>query len=192
MLKTAEMNVAGRNAKVRKAIVFIAALSDCVARPIWSDRPVSYGKCRLDYGWCPRSSAALPHLDRTSMMTKRPTLPTPELRAPESEQDSCLICGEELSLSVLQEYLAAYIEDIALFVLPNTDKDEAGDSNASVQVAKLESKGKSKDTESQASSLGFSEAGDYGQTPAEFTKLLTSKEAGYISKFSLWSITEED
>ncbi|KAH6986804.1 hypothetical protein EDB80DRAFT_874825 [Ilyonectria destructans] len=84
------------------------------------------------------------------------------------------------------------MEDIALFVLPNTDEDEAGDSNASVQVAKLKSKGKSKNTESQASSLGFSEAGDHGQTPAEFAKLLTSEEAGHISKFSLWSTTEED
>lgn len=34
MLKIAEMNVAGRKVKVRKATVFMAALSFCAARPI--------------------------------------------------------------------------------------------------------------------------------------------------------------
>ncbi|KAJ5598652.1 hypothetical protein N7537_008736 [Penicillium hordei] len=59
------------------------------------------------------------------------------------EKDSCLVCGEELSLSALQGHLAAHMEDIALFVLPNTNEEEdIRDSKASVQVAKLESKGK--------------------------------------------------
>jgi hypothetical protein len=82
------------------------------------------------------------------------------------------------------------MEDIALFVLPSTDEEEeTGGSKASVQVVKLKSKGETSDTESEASSLGFSEAGSHGQTAAEFAKILTSEEVGYASKFSSWSTT---
>jgi hypothetical protein len=110
-----------------------------------------------------------------------------------NEKDTCLVCGEELQLSVLQGHLAAHMEDIALFVLPNADEEEeTGGSRASVQVAKLESKGTNSGTDSEASSLAFSTAGDYGQTPADFSKLLTSEEAGYTSKFSSWRTTDED
>jgi hypothetical protein len=102
------------------------------------------------------------------------------------EKDSCLVCGEELSLSALQGHLAAHMEDIALFVLPNTNEEEdIRDSKASVQVAKLESKGKASGTESESSSLGYSAAGDYRQIPTDFSKLLTSEEVGYTSKFCL-------
>jgi hypothetical protein len=76
-----------------------------------------------------------------------------------NKKDSCLICGEELLLLELQGHLAAHMEDIALFVLPNTDEGEqSGGSKASVQVAKLKSKDKTSDTESEANSLGFSAA----------------------------------
>ncbi|EAW17234.1 C2H2 type zinc finger domain protein [Aspergillus fischeri NRRL 181] len=109
------------------------------------------------------------------------------------EKTTCFVCGEELSLSALQGHLAAHMEDIALFVLPNTsEEEETGDSRASVQVAKLNSKGKNNGTESEASSLGFSAAGVYRQTPADFSKLLTSEEAGYSSKFWSWRTTDGD
>ncbi|KAJ6178050.1 C2H2 type zinc finger domain protein [Penicillium mononematosum] len=110
-----------------------------------------------------------------------------------NEKDTCLVCGEELQLSTLQGHLAAHMEDIALFILPSAyEEEETGGSRASVQVAKLESKGTSSGTDSEASSLAFSTAGDYGQTPADFSKLLTSEEAGYTSKFSSWRTTDED
>ena len=111
----------------------------------------------------------------------------------DNEKDLCLICAEELSLSALQGHLAAHMEDIALFVLPNTDEEEeTGGSKASVQVVKLKSKGETSDTESEASSLGFSAAGSHGQTPAEFAKILTSEGVGFASKFSSWRTTDED
>ena len=111
----------------------------------------------------------------------------------DNEKDSCLVCAEELSLSALQGHLAAHMEDIALFILPNTDEEEeTGGSKASVLVAKLKSKGETSDTESEASSLGFSAAGSHRQTPAEFAKILTSEEVGYTSKFSSWRTTDED
>ncbi|OQE89740.1 hypothetical protein PENNAL_c0013G04005 [Penicillium nalgiovense] len=110
-----------------------------------------------------------------------------------SEKDTCLVCGEELQLSALQGHLAAHMEDIALFVLPNADEEEeTGGSRASLKVAKLESKGTNSGTDSEASSLAFSTAGDYGQTPADFSMLLTGEEAGYTSKFSSWRTTDED
>ncbi|PMD20206.1 hypothetical protein NA56DRAFT_705018 [Hyaloscypha hepaticicola] len=110
-----------------------------------------------------------------------------------NEKDSCLICGDELSLSALQGHLAAHMEDIALFILPNTDEEEeTGGSKASVQAAKLKSKGKTSYTESEASNLGFSATGSNGQTPAEFAKILTREEVGYASKFSSWRTTDED
>jgi len=71
----------------------------------------------------------------------------------DNEKDSCLVCAEELSLSALQGHLAAHMEDIALFVLPNTsEEEETGGSKASVLVAKLKSKGETSDTELEASS----------------------------------------
>ena len=108
-------------------------------------------------------------------------------------KDPCLICGEELPLLELQKHLATHMEDLALFVLPNTnEEEEPGGSGASLHMAKLKSKSKTSDIGSEASSLGFSIAGDHGQTPAEFTKIFTSKETGYISKFLSWRTTDKD
>ncbi|KAK4931865.1 hypothetical protein LTR66_016011, partial [Elasticomyces elasticus] len=109
------------------------------------------------------------------------------------EKHSCLVCGDELSLSALQGHLAAHMEDIALFVLPNTNAEEdVGDSNASLRVAKLKSKGKTSGTESEASSLGYSAARDDGQNSTDFSKLLTNEEAGYTSKFWSWRTIDHD
>ncbi|RYP17412.1 hypothetical protein DL765_004542 [Monosporascus sp. GIB2] len=111
----------------------------------------------------------------------------------ENREDQCLMCGEELSLLALYEHLAAHMEDIALFVLPNPhEEEENGCSEASVQVAGLKSKDKTSTIESDTSSLGFSVAGDHGQNSAEFARLLSSEEAGYTLKFSSWRTTEED
>lgn len=108
------------------------------------------------------------------------------------ELNSCLFCGKELSLSALQGHIAPHMEDIALFVLPSTDEEEESDgSEASVQVVKLESKGSSSDTESR-SSLGFSVAVDQEQNPADFSKLPSTEEAGYSSKFSSWEVVDDD
>ncbi|RYP52482.1 hypothetical protein DL768_002309 [Monosporascus sp. mg162] len=111
----------------------------------------------------------------------------------DSRKDQCLICGEELSLSALYGHLAAHMEDIALFVLPDRDEEEEnGGSEVSVQVAGPKCKDKRSNIESDASSLGFSVAGDHGQDSAEFARLLASEEAGYTSKFSSWRTTDED
>lgn len=111
----------------------------------------------------------------------------------DSEKEPCLLCGEELSLSTLQGHLAAHMEDLALFVLPSTnEEEETGGSRASVQAAKRQSKGTDSGTESEVSSLGYSAAGDYGQPPADFSKLLASEEEEYASKFSSWRTTDED
>lgn len=108
------------------------------------------------------------------------------------EKELCLICGEELSLKALQDHVASHMEDIALFVLPNTEEDdETGDSKASVRVAKLESKGKASDISSHSGSHGFSTAGDNERTPLDFAKILRDEEAGYADKFSYWE-TEDD
>lgn len=110
----------------------------------------------------------------------------------DSEKSTCLVCGGSFSLPALQEHLAAHMEEIALFILPNTDEEEeTGASKASVQVAKLNSQGKNSVAESEVSSLGFSVAGSYGQSPADFTKLLTNEEAGYPSKVSSWRKADE-
>ncbi|KAJ6157288.1 Tetratricopeptide-like helical [Penicillium chrysogenum] len=85
------------------------------------------------------------------------------------------------------------MEDIALFVLPNTNEEENfGDLEASVGVAKLESKGKTSGTESEANNLGYSAAGDYRQISTDFSKLLTSEEVGYTSKFLAWRTIDDD
>lgn len=107
------------------------------------------------------------------------------------EKDECLVCGEELSFLALQRHLATHMEDMALFVLPNTQEgQDMGGTNDSVQ-AELKSKGQLSDTKSQTSSLGFSTAGDNGQTRAEFSKLLTSEEEGYSSKFIHWQVNDD-
>lgn len=55
----------------------------------------------------------------------------------DGKKDLCLICGEELTLSGLQGHLAAHMEEIALFVLPNINKEEEiGGSKASRGKAK--------------------------------------------------------
>ncbi|RYP02653.1 hypothetical protein DL764_005698 [Monosporascus ibericus] len=111
----------------------------------------------------------------------------------DNRKDQCLICGEGLSLSALYGHLAAHMEDIALFVLPNRDEEEEnGGSEASVQVAGPKCKDKRSNIESDASSLDFSVAGNHRQDSAEFAKLLASEEAGYTSKFSSWRTTDED
>ncbi|RTE78989.1 hypothetical protein BHE90_006511 [Fusarium euwallaceae] len=108
------------------------------------------------------------------------------------EKDECLVCGEELSFQALQRHLATHMEDMALFVLPNTQEgQDMGGTNDSVQAEQLRSRGKSGDSESETSSLGFSAAGDHGQTSADFSKLLTSEEAGYGSKFTHWNVTDD-
>ncbi|KGO45689.1 Tetratricopeptide-like helical [Penicillium expansum] len=90
-------------------------------------------------------------------------------------------------------HLAAHMEDIALFVLPNTNEEEdVGDSKASVQVAKLKSKGQISGTESELSSLGYSAAGDDRQIPTDFSELLTSEEVGYTSKVLSWRRRDDD
>ncbi|KAF9777954.1 hypothetical protein IL306_004298 [Fusarium sp. DS 682] len=99
-------------------------------------------------------------------------------------KEPCLICGEELSLSALQKHLAAHMEDIALFVLPTDVDQESGDSKASVRAAKLESNGQDIDKMSDTSSLGFSAAGDWQQTPAELSNFLAIKEDEYHSPSS--------
>ncbi|RSM04365.1 hypothetical protein CDV31_010067 [Fusarium ambrosium] len=84
------------------------------------------------------------------------------------------------------------MEDMALFVLPHTQEgQDMGGTNDSVQAEQLRSRGKSGDSESETSSLGFSAAGDHGQTSADFSKLLTSEEAGYGSKFTHWNVTDD-
>lgn len=87
----------------------------------------------------------------------------------EYEKHSCLVCGEELLLPALQGHLAAHMEDIALFVLPNTnEKDDVGDSKASVNVAKLKSKGNTSGTESEPSSpLSTKEGRNFTSAPEE-------------------------
>ncbi|OQE34786.1 hypothetical protein PENCOP_c015G06953 [Penicillium coprophilum] len=111
----------------------------------------------------------------------------------ENRKDRCLLCGEELLLGVLQGHLAAHMEDIALFVLPNTNEEEDFvASKASVDVAKRNSEGKTTGTDSDPSSLGYSVAGDYKQIPTDFAKLLTSEEAEYTSKFLSWRTTDDD
>ncbi|RSL56987.1 hypothetical protein CEP54_008523 [Fusarium duplospermum] len=108
------------------------------------------------------------------------------------EKDECLVCGEELSFLALQRHLATHMEDMALFVLPNTQEgQDMGGTNDSVQAEQLRSRGKSSDSMSDTSSLGFSAAGDHGQTPADFSKLLTSEEVGYSSKFTHWKVTDD-
>ncbi|KAJ4146174.1 hypothetical protein NW754_001638 [Fusarium falciforme] len=102
------------------------------------------------------------------------------------EKEECLVCGEELSFLALQGHLAMHMEDMALFILPNTQEDQdLGGTNDSVQVEKLSH------SRSQISSLGFSAPGDYGQNPADFSKLLTSEEAGYSSKLTHWKVTHD-
>ncbi|MBE3049597.1 hypothetical protein IMZ48_45305, partial [Candidatus Bathyarchaeota archaeon] len=110
------------------------------------------------------------------------------------QKEPCLVCGEELSLLALQSHLAGHMEDISLFVLPNTEEDEeTGDSNASVQVAKIDSRGKASDLDPDSRSLGFSAAGDHGQNPLDFAKmLLGDEEAGFADKFSSWEADDED
>ncbi|KAI8719837.1 C2H2-type domain-containing protein [Fusarium sp. LHS14.1] len=107
------------------------------------------------------------------------------------EKDECLICGEELSFLALQRHLATHMEDMALFVLPSTQKgQDMGETNDSVQ-AELESKGQLSDIKSQISSLGFSTTGDHGQTGAEFSKLLAREEEGYSFKFTHWKLNDD-
>lgn len=85
----------------------------------------------------------------------------------------------------LQGHLASHMEDISLFVLPNTENDEeTGGSKASVQVAKIDSRGKANDLNPDSKSLGISATGDPGQGPLEFSKMLRDEEAGYAAKFS--------
>ncbi|KAJ5173651.1 Tetratricopeptide-like helical [Penicillium coprophilum] len=89
-------------------------------------------------------------------------------------------------------HLAVHMEDIALFVLPNTNGEEqVEDSKASVDVAKQNSEGKITGTESEPSSLGYSVAGDDKQIPTDFAKLLISEEERYTSKFLSWR-TDDD
>ncbi|KAM0418719.1 hypothetical protein ACHAPT_012317 [Fusarium lateritium] len=108
------------------------------------------------------------------------------------EKEECLVCGTKLSLSALQDHLATHMEDMALFVLPNSDEgQDKGGTNDSIQAENLKSKGKISDLRSQASSLGFSAAGDHGQTPTDFSRLLTSEEAAYASKFEHWKVTDD-
>jgi hypothetical protein len=109
----------------------------------------------------------------------------------EKKQDSCLLCGKELLLSALQEHLATHMEDLALFVLPNVHKEETDDSKASLKGTKLDLNDKCKDTKSELSSLGFSEADGHGLSLADFKNLQTSEEPGYDSKFTLWSTIEQ-
>ncbi|KAL6359034.1 hypothetical protein LRP88_09232 [Fusarium phalaenopsidis] len=110
----------------------------------------------------------------------------------DGEKDQCLVCGEELSFQALQRHLATHMEDMALFVLPNTQEgQDVGGTNDSVQAGNLKSRGKLSDSKSQTSSLGFSAAGDHGQTPADFCKLLSGEEAGYNFKFVHWSVTDD-
>jgi ankyrin repeat protein len=100
------------------------------------------------------------------------------------EKEECLVCGEELSFLALQGHLAMHMEDVALFILPNTQEDQdLGGTNDSVQAEKLSH------SRSLTSSLGFSAPGDYGQNPADFSKLLTSEEAGFSSRFTHWKVT---
>lgn len=85
------------------------------------------------------------------------------------------------------------MEDIALFILPNVDEDEeTGGSKASVQVARLESKGKAGYLGSDAGSLGFSVSGGHEQNPLDFAKILADEEVGYAAKFSSWETKGED
>jgi hypothetical protein len=63
-----------------------------------------------------------------------------ERPAAEDLNSTCVICGEEHPLSELQEHLTEHMEDLSLFVLPqsNDDDEEAFGSTASVQVANSE------------------------------------------------------
>lgn len=106
-------------------------------------------------------------------------------------KEECLICGQELSLAALQSHLATHMEDLALFVLPNDDEGQhTEETNDSIKAAKRGSKGKFSDSGSSLSSLGFPAAEDDGQTPADFSRLLRSIEAGYGSKIIQWQTTE--
>ncbi|KAF4964777.1 hypothetical protein FSARC_7376 [Fusarium sarcochroum] len=94
---------------------------------------------------------------------------------PSHEIESCLICGEELSLPLLQSHLAAHMEDIALFVLPDADvKLEAGGLNASIQGVPLESKAKTSGTDTEAKTLDFSASVNLVHPPAGSPELSVS------------------
>jgi hypothetical protein len=111
----------------------------------------------------------------------------------DNKKGSCLICEEELTLLELQGHLAAHMEDIALFALPNSDEDkEIRGSSTSMQLAKFKSTGKTNDAESEPSSFRFSAAGSQGQTPLEIAKILSSEELGYALQFSSRRSTDED
>ncbi|KAK3293389.1 uncharacterized protein B0H64DRAFT_211682 [Chaetomium fimeti] len=108
------------------------------------------------------------------------------------EKEPCIICGEELSPMALQGHVASHMEDVALFVLPNSDEDkEAGGSEASVQVAKLESRGNTTDLTADSGSLGFSAAGDNEPNPLDFARILVDDEMGYASKISSWEAKKD-
>ncbi|KAI8632051.1 hypothetical protein F5Y19DRAFT_422956 [Xylariaceae sp. FL1651] len=108
--------------------------------------------------------------------------------------ESCILCGEEVSLSAWHDHVAGHMENISLFVLPTPedDKEETEGSTISGKADILDSSNDSTGSLSMASSLGFSAAGDYGQTSAEFAKMLACEEVEYTSKLATWKATDED
>jgi len=99
-----------------------------------------------------------------------------------STKDSCIFCGEEHFLVALHEHVAEHMESISLFILPGDDaQSEAGDSN-------FNPGGNASARVSNASSLGFSAAGDGvdGDKAFSLSELPTNEGVGYASKFSSW------
>ena len=119
----------------------------------------------------------------------------------DSEQSRCILCGEEMSLSMLKNHLAMHLEDIALFVLPSSVEDGEADGGSKMtnQAAKLKSEAERDGDElSSVSSFHFSDSGDdsgYKQTSTDFQKLLTMKQPESNSKVTFWKkqdLSEED
>lgn len=108
--------------------------------------------------------------------------------------ESCILCGKEISLSVWHDHVAAHMESLSLFVLPSPENDEEINEGSVIsgRADALDSNDDGTGSLSKASSLGFSVAGDHGQTPAEFTRILADEEVGYISKLSTWEIIDTD
>ena len=110
----------------------------------------------------------------------------------DSEQSRCILCGEEMSLSNLQNHLAMHLEDVALFVLPSSVEDAEADGGSKMtnQAAKLKSEAERDGDElSSVSSFHFSDSGGepgYTQTSTDFQRLLAMKQPESNSKVTFW------
>lgn len=111
-----------------------------------------------------------------------------------AHKDSCLVCGEELPLPALQEHLAEHMEDFALFVLPSNGEEDAEGSDVTARAANNRSTGNTirSGVRSEGNKHRLTTTGSVGQAPADFAKLLSSQEVGFVSKISAWKTTDGD